>query len=108
MRSRPSEDATAYSYLVNDRCSAEATGEYTFLNLADPTSSIPWPIAFDSAEVEMSDKDRAHPELSDVVSMPPRKVLVLGPNGQIGRALRNHKEVHGRNDQEFSHGQSAI
>lgn len=95
------EDATAYSYLVNDHWSAEATGEYTFLNLADPSSPIVWPIALDSAEIEMSDKDRSHPELSGVVPMPPRKVLVLGANGQVGRALRKHAEAHGRTDLDF-------
>lgn len=94
-------DATAYSYLVNDHWSAEATGEYTFLNLADPTSAIPWPIALDAPEVEMSDKDRNHPVLDDVVPMPSRKILVLGANGQVGRALRKHADDHGRDDLVF-------
>ena len=80
------EDATAYSYLVNDHWSADAQAEYTFLNLADETAAIPWPIPLDRAE--LSAKDRAHPRLADVVPMPPRKTLVLGANGQLGRALR--------------------
>lgn len=57
------EDATAYSYLVNDHWSS--TAEYSFLNLADETVAIPWPISLDDAE--LSDKDRAHPRLADVV-----------------------------------------
>jgi dTDP-4-dehydrorhamnose 3,5-epimerase len=57
------EDATAYTYLVNDHWSASA--EYTFLNLADETVAIPWPIPLGKAE--LSDKDRAHPRLGDVV-----------------------------------------
>lgn len=80
------EDNTAYVYLVNAHWSATAQSEYTFLNLADPTSAIEWPIPLDQAE--RSDKDIAHPILSDVVPMKPKRTLVLGANGQLGRALR--------------------
>jgi dTDP-4-dehydrorhamnose reductase len=76
---------TAYSYLVNDHWSADAQAEYTFLNLADETAAIAWPIPLD--EAELSDKDRAHPRLTDVTPMAPKKTLVLGANGQVGRAL---------------------
>lgn len=76
---------TAYSYLVNDHWSADAQAEYTFLNLADETAAIEWPIPLDQAE--LSDKDRVHPRLSDVVPMPAKKTLILGANGQVGRAL---------------------
>ncbi|MBW9094599.1 bifunctional dTDP-4-dehydrorhamnose 3,5-epimerase family protein/NAD(P)-dependent oxidoreductase [Microbacterium jejuense] len=78
------EADTAYVYLVNDHWSPDAT--YTFLNLADETISIDWPIALD--QVEISAKDLAHPRLADVMPMQPRKTLVLGANGQLGRALR--------------------
>jgi dTDP-4-dehydrorhamnose reductase len=78
------EPDTAYTYLVDDHWSPDAS--YTFLNLADETVAIDWPIPLDSAEV--SAKDRAHPRLSEVVPMRPRKTLVLGGNGQLGRALR--------------------
>lgn len=78
------EPDTAYTYLVNDHWSPDA--EYTFLNLADETAAIAWPIPLES--VEISAKDRAHPRLVDVVPMRPRKTLVLGGNGQLGRALR--------------------
>ena len=80
------EDNTAYTYLVNDHWSADAQGQYTFLNLADETAAIEWPIPLEQAE--LSDKDRAHPRLADVVPMAPRKTLVLGADGQLGRALR--------------------
>ena len=80
------EDNTAYVYLVNDHWSAEAQGEYTFLNLADPTAAIAWPIPLE--ESERSAKDLAHPVLGDVVPMPPKRTLVIGANGQLGRALR--------------------
>ena len=80
------EPDTAYTYLVNDHWSADAQGEYTFLNLADETVRVPWPIPLEQGE--LSDKDRAHPCLADVAPMPPRKTLVLGANGQLGRALQ--------------------
>lgn len=80
------EDGTAYTYLVNDHWSAAAQGEYTFLNLADETVAVPWPVPLDQAEV--SEKDRNHPRLADVTPMAPRKILVLGADGQLGRALR--------------------
>lgn len=78
------EPDTAYTYLVNDHWSPDAT--YTFLNLADETAAIDWPIPLD--QVEISEKDQNHPRLSDVVPMPPQRILVTGANGQLGRALR--------------------
>jgi len=79
------EPDTAYTYLVNDHWSPDAT--YTFLNLADETAAVAWPIPLD--QVEISEKDKNHPRLADVVPMPPKKVLVTGANGQLGRALRD-------------------
>jgi dTDP-4-dehydrorhamnose reductase/dTDP-4-dehydrorhamnose 3,5-epimerase len=81
------EDNTAYTYLVNDHWSADAQGQYTFLNLADETADIPWPVPLEQAE--LSDKDKAHPRLADVVPMPAKKTLVLGADGQLGKALRD-------------------
>ena len=78
------DDNTSYVYLVNDHWSADA--HYTFLNLADETVGIPWPIPLEQAE--LSEKDKAHPRLKDVVPMPPRRTLVLGSRGQLGQALR--------------------
>ena len=78
------EPDTAYTYLVNDHWSPDAT--YTFLNLADETAAIEWPIPLD--RVEISAKDKNHPRLSEVVPMPPKRILVTGANGQLGRALR--------------------
>lgn len=75
---------TAYTYLVNDHWSPNAS--YSFLNLADETAAIDWPIPL--SEVEISEKDKAHPRLSDVVPVAPRRTLVLGAGGQLGRALR--------------------
>ncbi|WP_449407507.1 sugar nucleotide-binding protein [Microbacterium maritypicum] len=78
------EADTAYTYLVNDHWSPDAA--YSFLNLADETAAIDWPIPL--AEVEISAKDLAHPRLADVAPIPPRRTLVLGAGGQLGRALR--------------------
>lgn len=75
---------TAYTYLVNDHRSADAA--YTFLNVADETAAITWPIPLDEAEISL--KDRAHPRLADVVPVAPRRTLVIGSDGQLGRALR--------------------
>lgn len=60
------EPNTAYTYLVNDHWSP--TANYTFLNLADETAAIEWPISLSDAEV--SDKDRQHPRLGDVTPFP--------------------------------------
>jgi dTDP-4-dehydrorhamnose 3,5-epimerase-like enzyme len=56
------EPDTAYTYLVNDHWTPDA--RYTFLNLADEATNVPWPIPLASAE--LSDKDRQHPRLADV------------------------------------------
>jgi dTDP-4-dehydrorhamnose 3,5-epimerase len=77
------EDGTTYSYLVNDHWRAGLA--YPALNLADPTVAIPWPIPL--AEAEISDKDKTTPMLADVEPMKPKKTLVIGALGQLGRAL---------------------
>ncbi|WP_454132476.1 sugar nucleotide-binding protein [Microbacterium lacticum] len=79
------EPDTAYTYLVNDHWSPDAT--YSFLNLADDTVAIAWPIPL--AQAEISAKDRDHPPLGEVIPVPPRKTLVIGAGGQVGRALRS-------------------
>lgn len=56
------EADTAYTYLVNDHWTPEA--QYTFLNLADETVAVAWPISLDTAE--LSDKDRQHPRIGDI------------------------------------------
>lgn len=98
------ETDTAYAYLVNDHWSPDAA--YAFLNLADPTANIPWPIPL--AEAEISEKDKQHPALADVAPIAPRKILILGSNGQLGRALRAeygdapHVEYASRTDLDVS------
>ena len=77
------EDATAYTYLVNDHWRPGRS--YPALHLGDPTAAIAWPIPL--AEAEISEKDLANPRLDDVTPMAPRKTLVIGCRGQLGRAL---------------------
>ena len=77
------EDDTAYTYLVNEHWRPGVT--YPALDLGDPACDIPWPIPL--AETEISDKDQHNPALADVKAMLPRKALVVGAGGQLGRAL---------------------
>ena len=78
------EDATSYTYLVNDHWRPGTT--YPALAVDDPTAAIPWPIPL--ADAELSEKDRhQNPQLADVTPMAPRRTIVLGGNGQLGRAL---------------------
>ena len=79
-------DDTVYSYLVNDHWSPEARASYTYLNLADETAAIDWPIPLDQATV--SQADAAHPRLADVRPFPRRRTVIIGAGGQLGLALR--------------------
>lgn len=85
------EDNTAYTYVVNDHWSAEAQEEYSFLNLADETVAIDWPIPLEQAE--LSEKDKNHPRLAEVTPVKPAPILVLGANGQLGRELVRQLEA---------------
>ena len=71
-------EETSYSYLVNEHWSPEA--RYTGINL----DAVEWPLE----PREVSEKDKHLPALADVTPMPPRKILVTGANGQLGRALK--------------------
>lgn len=79
------EDNTVYTYMVNEHWSADAASQYTFLNVADETAAIAWPLPLELGE--LSEKDIAHPRLDKVIPMKPRKTLIIGAYGQLGRAL---------------------
>ena len=82
------EDNTVYMYLVNDHWSTDAPeGSYSFVNLADPTNNLDWPIPLNQAII--SKNDLAHPTIDDAVVIKPKKVLITGANGQLGRALQS-------------------
>ena len=87
------EDGTAYTYLVDAHWSLELKKTYTFVNLADPELAIEWPIPLDEATVSEADKN--HPMLKDVVPMAPKRTLVTGCNGQLGHAVRKLAEERG-------------
>lgn len=87
------EDGTVYTYLVDAHWSAELKKTYTFVNLADPALGIDWPIPL--SEATLSEADKGHPMLADVVPMAPRRTLVTGCNGQLGRAVRALAEERG-------------
>jgi dTDP-4-dehydrorhamnose reductase len=78
-------ERTAYSYLVNDHWTPAAKEAYTFVNLADETLAISWPIPLDRAE--LSEADKTHPRLANVRPLEPKKTLIIGAGGQLGRAL---------------------
>ena len=87
------EDGTVYTYLVDAHWSAALKGTYTFVSLADPALGIDWPIPL--SEATLSEADKRHPMLADVVPMAPRRTLVTGCNGQLGRAVRALAEERG-------------
>jgi dTDP-4-dehydrorhamnose 3,5-epimerase len=80
------EPDTVYTYLVNDHWSPEAKSSYAYLNLADDQVAVDWPIPLDAAIV--SDADRSHPRLNEVNRIPAKRTLILGADGQLGRALQ--------------------
>jgi dTDP-4-dehydrorhamnose 3,5-epimerase len=61
------EPETFYLYSVNDHWSAENYDKYSFVNLADPQIGVKWPIELEQAV--LSDRDRNHPLLKDVIPM---------------------------------------
>ena len=77
------EDATACSYLVTDHWRPDLT--YLAVDHADPALEIAWPIP--PEQRVLSDRDREAPSLADVVPLAIRTPLVLGADGQLGRAL---------------------
>ncbi len=77
------EDATAYTYLVNEHWRPGIT--YPALALDDPTVAIPWPIPL--ADAIISDKDQHNPALDPATAIAPKRTLVLGAGGQLGKAL---------------------
>ncbi|MDX6358052.1 MAG: dTDP-4-dehydrorhamnose 3,5-epimerase/reductase [Nocardioidaceae bacterium] len=76
-------DDTAYSYLVNDHWRPDLA--YLAVDLADPALAIAWPVP--PEERTLSDRDRTTPLLADVTPVPRQAPLVLGADGQLGRAL---------------------
>lgn len=58
------EEDTYYLYSVNAHWSQELYDKYVSINMADPALKIAWPIPM--AEAVVSERDRAHPKLSDI------------------------------------------
>lgn len=77
------EDETVYSYLVNDHWSADA--QYSNVSIFDESLGIEWPISL--ADCEISEKDKNHPPLKEATPIRPKKTLIIGAYGQLGRAL---------------------
>ncbi len=77
------EDATAYTYLVNEHWRPGIS--YPALSLDDPTVAIDWPIPL--TEAIISEKDQNNPALDPSTAIAPKKTLIVGALGQLGRAL---------------------
>jgi len=79
-------DETVYSYLVNDHWSPAATASYSYVNLADETLNVAWPIPLEQATISAA--DLAHPRLAQARPVPPKQTVIVGAGGQLGRALQ--------------------
>jgi len=86
------EDGTVYSYLVNEHFQPGMA--YPALRLDDPTVAVPWPIPLAGAAI--SEKDRHSHSLAEVTPMRRRGTLLIGNDGQLGRALAQvFPDAHG-------------
>lgn len=97
------EENTSYSYLVSEHWSSESQSMYSFVNLADPTLNISWPISL--SEAVLSEADLNHPRLSEIEPIKPRKTLILGAGGQLGKALIlefPNADCYARNDLDIT------
>jgi dTDP-4-dehydrorhamnose 3,5-epimerase len=77
------ESNTAYTYLVSKHWDASA--KYNFVNLADESLGVSWPISLEDSEI--SDKDKNHPLLKDIEPVQVAKILVIGSSGQLAKSL---------------------
>jgi dTDP-4-dehydrorhamnose 3,5-epimerase len=59
-------DTASYTYLVNDYWALELKPKWAFVNYADPALGIKWE---NLAEAEVSEADKNHPLLKDVVAL---------------------------------------
>ncbi len=59
-------DTVSYSYLVNDYWALDLKPKYAFVNYADPALGIEWD---DVENAEVSEADKNHPLLRDVVPL---------------------------------------
>ena len=64
-------ETVSYSYLVNDYWALELKPKYAFVNYADPTLGIEWA---DVDNAEVSEADKKHPLLKDVVALQPEQL----------------------------------
>ena len=78
------EANTAYTYLVSKHWDANA--KYSFVNLADTSLGVEWPISLEDSQISV--KDKGHPFLSEVEPIESEKFLVIGSSGQLSKSLR--------------------
>jgi dTDP-4-dehydrorhamnose 3,5-epimerase len=78
------ENNTAYTYLVSKHWDANA--KYSFVNLADESLGVKWPISLQDSEI--SEKDKKHPFLIEIEPIAAEKYLVIGSSGQLAKSLK--------------------
>ena len=79
------EDATTLAYLLEHHWTPQARDRASSVDPFDPALAIPWPIGRERAIV--AHRDLMHPRLADAAPMPPRRMLVVGTETRLGRAL---------------------
>lgn len=77
------EDSTSYSYLVDGHWRPGIS--YPAINVSDPDIAIPWPIEVNARNT--SDKDQSNADLRSQEPLSRGKMLIVGGDGQVGRAL---------------------
>ncbi|MBZ5946332.1 dTDP-4-dehydrorhamnose 3,5-epimerase family protein [Leuconostoc gasicomitatum] len=65
-------ETVSYSYLVNDYWALELKPKYAFVNYADSALGISWD---NVANAEVSEADKKHPLLQDVVPLKTKKLI---------------------------------
>lgn len=79
------EDGTTLAYLLEHHWTPQARDRSSAVDPFDPALAIPWPIGRERAIV--AHRDLMHPRLADARPMQPRRMLVVGTETRLGRAL---------------------
>ena len=88
------EDDTTFAFLLEHHWTPQARDRASSVDPFDPALAVPWPIGREDAIV--AHRDLMHPRLADARPMQPRRMLVVGTETRLGRALvAELPEAHG-------------